>query len=442
MHPKTTARRAALRALVAIDAGRILTLSFEEAPPETRAFGREIFSGSLRWRGRLDWTLKPLLKQPLRKLDPPVRAALRLAAYERYYLQTPLSALANEYAGLMRGEKLGSATAFVNAVLRRLPEELRPPPPEKDAVAHLAVLYSHPEWLVERYLKRFGFEECRQLLEANNQQARLSLRTNTLKTNRESLLHQLRERGVEAIPGELSPDAIIVEQGGDPTSWPEWPEGLLIAQDEAAQLVARYAAPTPGSTVVDLAAAPGGKTTHLGQLMENRGRILAYDVAPGRLKLIEENASRLGIGIIETRAGDAREIAPGLAQELKAGAPSVVLLDAPCSGTGTLRRRPDARWRRTPDQLREMVQLQRELLDSAANLVSPGGVLVYSTCSIEPEENEVQVLGWLERHPEWNLDPAARSEFGIAVNDGGWLATLPHRHGTDGMFAARLVRDR
>jgi len=428
------ARRAALRLAVEIESGRIVSLGLPDAPAETRGFGREVLSGSLRWQSRLDWTLIPLLKTPLSKLDPGVRAALRLAAFERYWLRTPPAALVNEYVGLMRAEKLTSATGFVNAVLRKLPPELRPSPGDPNSAGHLAVEFAHPQWLAERWLARYGLSGCQALLAANNLPAPLALRVNTLRSARPRVQEALRARGIEASFGAWSADALIVPDGGDPTQWPEWSAGAVIAQDEAAQLVGRLVHPQPGERIIDVASAPGGKTTHLAQIMGNSGQIVACDVAKGRLKLVEENARRLGISIIETRAGDFRSLALDSVLEPA----DRVLLDAPCSGTGTLRRRPDAKWRKTPAQLRELVALQRQLLEAAARLVKLGGVLVYSTCSLEPEENAGQLEWWLNSHPNWELVPAG-PEFSGARSAEGYLRTEPHLHGCDGMFAARLI---
>ena len=398
---------------------QVLAARLLSCPIETRPLLRELVSGVLRHRALLDWTLTPLLKKPLPKLDAPVRAALRLAAYERTHLKTFPAVVGNEYASLMKALRLASATGFVNAVARRLPEVPREvPDAAKKPAWHLATLYSHPEWLVARWLERFGWQECEKLLQFNNSIAPLSLRVNTLKTTRAQVLAALQMRGLQAREGMHCPDAIIVENAGDPTAWPEWEAGEIIAQDEAAQLVAPFAAPVAGQIVIDGAAAPGGKTTHLAQLMDNRGKIIACDVGEGRLKLVHDNATRLGISIIETRAGDFRALAASLP------AADLVLLDAPCLGTGTLRRRPDAKWSKTPAQLEELVNLQRELLGQATTLVKPGGVLVYSTCSLEPEENEAQVAWWQEQGPN---------------RQATWKNTLPHHDGCDGMFAARLI---
>jgi 16S rRNA (cytosine967-C5)-methyltransferase len=446
MHPKTAARQAALRALVAVEREeKPLNSALEiveslRVPTETRPFARELATGTLRHLSRLDWTLAPLLKKPLHKLDAPVRAGLRLAAYESTLLSTPAPVIAHEYAGMMRGEKLSSAVAFVNAIVRRLPSTPRSSPDiAVDAALHLATEYSHPQWLVERWLARFDLEECRTLLERNNHIAPLNLRVNSLKTSRETVLAALQARGLKAQQSTLSPLGIVVESAGSPVEWPEWKAGLIIAQDEAAQLVALLAAPQAGQTVYDLASAPGGKTTHLAQLMNDEGQIVAADRAAGRLKLVEDNARRLKIASIRTVASDVDAFVAG-----DWPAADVVLLDAPCLGTGTLRRRPDAKWRKTAEQLAELVSLQKQLLDAAAALVKSGGVLVYSTCSLEPEENEEQVAAFLARHRGWQLaEPQSTLEPVQTVQ--GAIQALPQRHGTapfgcDGMFAARLQR--
>ncbi|MDF2439368.1 MAG: rRNA (cytosine967-C5)-methyltransferase [Abditibacteriota bacterium] len=441
MHPKTAARHAALRALITIERDDVpLNAALDSLPPETRGFAHELLAGTLRHRARLDWTLAPLLKKKLEKLDAPVRAALRLAAYESTLSRTPGPVVANEYAGLMREEKLKSAVAFVNAVARKLPAEPRAAPPaETQATAHLSVEYSHPRWLVERWLQRFGFDECRALLETNNSIAPLCLRVNTRRASREEVLHSLRERELNVRESTVAPNGLVLESAGSPVEWPEWKNGLVIAQDEAAQLVGALCAPRAGQTVYDLASAPGGKTTHLAQLMNDSGTIIASDRAPGRLKLVQQNAARLGLRSITTRSGDVAQIARAVeANELPRA--DVVLLDAPCLGTGTLRRRPDAKWKKTPEQLRELITLQRQLLDEAATIVAPRGALVYSTCSLEPEENEMQVAEFLARHAGWQLEAPDQSTLTVPYSSQGWIQTLPQRQRCDGMFAAKLRR--
>lgn len=437
--PRSAARHAALQVLVKIeqeDAFLSAALEKISLPDGGRGFVQELTSGVQRHRALIDYNLAPLLRKPLPKLDAPVRAALRLAAYERAVLGTPAPAVGNEYANLMRRVRLSSAVAFINAIARRLPAALEHVPPPERSVEHLSVKHSHLAWLVERWLKRWGFEECRRLCEVNNSIAPLSLRVNTLQIARDEMLSTLLQRGLSARVSELAPAGIIVEDAGSPLDWPEWGEGQIIAQDEGAQLVALLAAPLPGQLVLDATAAPGGKTTHLAQLMNDQGRVIACDVAPGRLKLIASNAERLKLRCIETKAGDFREITTGLPSA------DLVLLDAPCLGTGTFRRRPDAKWRKTPAQLAELLNLQAQLLDAAASRVKAGGALIYSTCSLEPEENEIQIQTWLQENQEWYIDRAT-VEAGMpagCIAPEGWITTLPHRDGCDGMFAARLRR--
>ena len=425
MHPKTAARQAALRALIKSESHDLVAPDFRELDISVRPFARELYSGTQRARARLDWTLAPLTSKPLAKIDAPVRAALRLAAYEKLVLETPPHAFVGEYAGLMREERKTSAVGFVNAILRRLPPGWRASPAHNPA--RFAVEFSHPQWLVERYLQRLGAPETEKLLRANNERAPLCLRANTLLISRDELLQSLPN----ARPGALSPDAITVD-ASDPTKLPGWDEGLFFAQDEAAQMVAHYLAPRPGQTLWDLAGAPGGKATHCAQLMRNQGKVISLDLAPGRLKLVRENAARLRISIIETRASDLRALAPQMAQA------DLVLLDAPCLGTGTLRRRPDAKWRKTPAALAELVALQRELLDAAATLVAPGGTLVYSTCSLEAEENVEQARAFSSRSG-WTVEAAPDWMRNIRTEE-GWIATWPQRDGCDGMFAAKWRR--
>ena len=423
MHPKTAARQLALRALVRSENNDMVAPDFRDLDMGVRPFARELYSGTQRHRAKLDWTLKPLLSKPIAKIDAPVRAALRLAAYEKLVLQTPPYGFVGEYAGLMREENKTSAVGFVNAIARRIPDEWRAPP--NDTPQHFAIEFSHPQWLVQRYLKTLGVPETEELLRANNSRAELCLRANTLKVSRDELLKRIPHSRA----GELSPEAILVDGGGDPTRLPGWDDGDFFVQDEAAQLVAHYGAATAGQLVLDLAGAPGGKATHCAQLMENKGKIVSVDIAPGRLKLVRENTARLGIYIIQTRADDILKLSGNI--ELA----DIVMLDAPCLGTGTLRRRPDAKWRKTPQALAELVVLQRELLDAAAKLVAPGGALIYSTCSLEPEENIEQARAFTERYG-WPVE-AAPDWMKEVQTEAGWIQSWPHRQGTDGMFAAK-----
>ncbi|MGI8710643.1 MAG: 16S rRNA (cytosine(967)-C(5))-methyltransferase RsmB, partial [Acidimicrobiales bacterium] len=409
LHPKTAARLTVLRALQNFDSDESTPLSLlDEADIDatTRGFAREILSGTLRHLSRIDWTIQPLLKKPIAKLDAPVRAALRLAAYEIACTRTPAQVAGSEYAGLMRQTKTRSAVAFVNAIARRLPAQLRAPDANADAISQLAIETSHPRWLVERWEKQFGIEATRALCAANNQIAPLNLRANTLHLSRDEALQQLQAQELNARASEVSPHGIVIERAGSPLGWELWQRGDIIAQDEAAQLVALHAAPQSGQIVMDVASAPGGKSTHLAQLMNDKGRVIAADRAAGRLKLVRENASRLGLKSVETFDGDAQQVLAAIKRNQLPRA-DIVLLDAPCSGTGTLRRRPDLKWRKSVENIAELVELQRELLDICAQMVKPGGALVYSTCALEVEENQLQAQAFTECYANWRVEGAA-----------------------------------
>ena len=438
LHPKTAARLSVLRALQNFDSTDDAPLSLlDEADIDatTRGFAREILSGTLRHLSRIDWTIQPLVKKPLAKLDAPVRAALRLATYEIACTRTPVQVAGSEYAGLMRHTKTRSAVAFVNAIARRLPAELRAPNPNDDAVSQIALEFSHPRWLVERWEKQFGLEATRALCQSNNEIAPLNLRVNTLHLSRDKALQQLRAQALNARASAISPQGIVVERAGSPLDWELWRRGDLIAQDEAAQLVALHAAPQSGQIVIDVASAPGGKTTHLAQLMNDSGRVIACDRAAGRLKLVRENAARLGLKSVETFDGDARQVLAAI-QRHQLPRADLVLLDAPCSGTGTLRRRPDLKWRKSVANILELVELQRELLDICAGMVKPGGALVYSTCSLEREENQLQAQAFSDCYINWTLERAA-STCSAFADEMGALQTLPQRDDCDGMFCVK-----
>ncbi len=468
MHSRTRARLTALRSLALLEESeRPLNAILEglDAPPESLGFARELASGATRWRSKLDWTLAPLLQKPLEKLDAPVRAALRLALYERLVLQTPARAVANEYAGLMREARLKSAVGFVNAIARRLPDVWRESPERKKNPARfLAVEEAHPEWMCARWIDRLGFDEAAALCRANNLVAPLDLRLNTLKTSREQVLAGLHERGISAQGTPLSPHNIRIarvdkprtgEEDGDagrgesssPWRWPEWKDGWLLAQDEAAQLVALALDAGDNERILDVASAPGGKATHLAQLVGVGTRIVAADRSGERLGKVRENVARLGLGNVEFLEADALQVL----ERIESGGLKPfhrVLLDAPCSGTGTLRRRPDAKWRKSLANLREMQILQREMLEIAASCVRAGGLLAYSTCSLEEEENAAPVRDFLHRHADWRLEaPSVRwvpegtwRNLSAAPDLPGAIATSPGRDGCDGMFCALLRR--
>jgi len=431
-HPRTAARREIIRALVASEKSDFSPFAWAQLPDEVRPFAREVTAGVWRWRSKLDWNLAPLLDRPLEKLDAPARAALRALTFERLELKTAPHALGNDYAELMRAFKIGSAAGFINAFARRLPDEWRTLPKQRGF--RLSVEWAHPVWLVERYLERIGEEETRALLEANQARAPFDVRANTPRISRDELLLKFRAAGLNARTTPNASEGVRLVGVSSPEQLPGWNEGWFFVQDEAAQLVGESAPRVDEGLIIDCASAPGGKATHQAA-RSPKAKILACDLSAKRLELVSDNAARLRLTNIETRAGSWFDIARALE-----GRGDLVTLDAPCLGTGTFRRRPDAKWRKTPDQLRELVALQEQLLDSAASAVKVGGMLLYSTCSLEREENDEQALAFEARHEEfervWIMRPAKRINEERDDEADGFLHCAPHLTATDGAFAA------
>ena len=440
--PVSRARYEALRILVRVEQDRAfadiaLEHALEEAKLDPRDAGlcTEIVYGTLRWRRHLDWRLGPHLKRPLAKLDPWVRSLLRLAAYQLFFLdRVPHWAAVDEAVSLARLKARTPGPAeFVNAVLRALTRAGAPPPLPALPVEALATRLSFPDWLASRWIARYGPVEGEALMTAMNERPPVTVRANALRVSREDLARRLRDEELaETRPTALAPEGLVVLRG-NVAQWSAFTQGWCTIQDEASMLVARLLEPQPGELVADACAAPGTKATHLAELMRNRGKILAMDPHAGRLKLLARSAARLGATIIEAHAGPVTSFAPRWKTRCDR-----VLVDAPCSNVGVVRRNPDVKWRRTEDDLARLPEKQRGILAAAASLVKPGGRLVYATCSLEPEENEGVVGAFLERHPEWQVDSPA--DFPVARDAGGFIRCLPHVHGTDGFTAIRLTR--
>ncbi len=403
--------------------------------PVDRRFATELVYGTIKASGTLDWMLGHYLKRPLTQTDPLVVNIMRLGMYQLQFLdKIPPSAAVNEAVNLAKKFAHPGASGFVNAVLRsviREPDRIRYPNFEKDPVRSIALRECHPEWLVKRWLNQIGPDETLELCRFNNAQPPLSLRTNTLKVSRAELLQKLLDSGAEAEISPLAPEGIICRRLGDePLQYIK--QGLCQAQDESSMLVAHIVDPQPGELVIDACAAPGGKSTHLATLMQNTGRVLSVDIHAHKIQLIEDNQRRLGLTIIEARQLDATEL-----HKTMAGKADRVLVDAPCSGLGVLRRRPDARWRKE-DSLQSLPELQKAILASAAQCVKPGGVLVYSTCTLERAENEDIISGFLAQNSDFSLAETGR--FLPVARDEKMITLWPQRDGTDGFFIARMMR--
>ncbi|NPB09459.1 MAG: 16S rRNA (cytosine(967)-C(5))-methyltransferase RsmB [Thermodesulfobacteria bacterium] len=447
--PKKNPRAMALKVLIRWELRRPLldeviseVLDRSALPdPRDRGLMTELINGVVRHLSYIDYVLSRVSHTPLEKMDPEVRNALRLGAYQILFTRIPVSAAVNETVNLVKHHRRGKwIVSLVNAVLRELArrkDEIELPPREMDPVAYLAIKYSYPRWMVERWLARFGEEETEALLRAGNERPALVVRANTLRVSRDQLLLYLKSDVPEAAPTRYSPDGIVLHGfRGRITNLQAYKVGWLQVQDEASQLVSYLVSPQPGERILDACAGVGGKTTHLAQLMRNTGRIYALDIYEWRLKRLQENARRLGITNIEVMTADATKAIEVLGGNFF----DRILIDAPCTGTGIIRRHPDIKWARTPEDLARIPEKQLALLKSLAPLLKEGGVMVYATCSLEPEENEEVIRRFLEEHPEFEIEDARKALPPSAQElvENGFLRTYPHRHDLDGFFGARL----
>lgn len=408
-------------------------------PPEERALATELVYGVLRHQRLLDHALARHATRPLRKVDPEVLDLMRIAAYQVLLLdRVPAHAAVDHAVGAVRRTSGARVAGFANAVLRKLtPADLTRDLPE-DLGARLAVAGSLPDELARYLVRRLGPEGAGRLAHNLLERAPVGLRVNTLRTDREALVERLRAEGVEARPGELAASALrVVGSAVGLFELRTHAEGLWTVQDEAAQLVGQALAPRPGETVLDACAGLGGKAMHLAALMENRGRILCADINPRKLELLQQSAARLGVTCCVARQADARAPVPHDGQPVDRA-----LVDAPCTGLGVLRRHPELKWRRGAGlaALPELVALQRELLEAALAALRPGGVLVYSVCTLTAEEGPEQLDGLLGAHPELAPDPLPAPLGAIPRRDPrpGVLALWPDEHDVDGFFIARM----
>lgn len=430
----TDARIAAAEVLGDLRQGEFLDASFDRRvaalDPRDRRFTRELVYGMLRRRSLLDGLFQDRVRGGLGRLDDEVLDLLRLGAYQMLYMRSvPAYAAIGQTVELVKQRHGVGAARLANAVLRRLDREGEVHPGEvpADPIDALAMAESHPRWLVARWVARWGEADTRLLLQANNTEPPLVARP--VHAVREQVEAMLEAAGVDVADAPLVPDSIALDNVGSLTALGAFTQGLMHLQDPASTLVTRYAAFPEGAVVADVCAAPGGKAV---ELSRSASLVLASDSSYSRLRKVRENIERMDLPTLLPYVADARK--PALRRV------DAMLIDAPCTGTGTFRRHPDARWRLKLSDLAVMPAIQREILRSAASVVAPGGLLVYSTCSLETEENDAQVERFLSEQPEWALEPPPEGAVPSTVLDAGRLRVLPQRHGVDGAFAARLRR--
>ncbi len=440
MAPADKPRERALEILTGIEAGAFADVLLDETrrsfDARDSAFILELVYGTLRNRSRLDWALNQLSLQPLHKTDTSTRNILRLGAYQLLFLdRVPSSAAVNTATELAK--KHGKKPGYVNGLLRNFDRKRTGImyPGSEDSVRHLAVLYSHPEWLVRRWLRRYGLESTSSLLCENNHPAPLMVRANLLRTTRSELKAALESRGAETREARSSPAGIEILSSPGLRSLPSYDQGWFMVQDEAAQLIGFLLSPRPGERVLDACAAPGGKATHLAELMQNRGSVVALESDGERVARIVENSGRVGASIVVPVEGDARSFREGRFDK--------ILIDAPCSGLGVLRRHPDGRWNKKERTIAERAVIQKQILENCAGLLKPGGALVYATCTTEPEENEDVVADFLESHREFTVGdprPFLPAPAGMLVDKSGFFRTVPDEPLMDGFFGVRIEK--
>lgn len=433
----TEARRAAAQILADLRRGELLDPAFEShaaavLDARDRRWTQELVYGMLRRRALIDAMLAERVRGGLVRLDADLADLLRLGVYQLLHMRSvPAYAAIAQTVELAKERHGLGASKLANAVLRRVDRErddLAPPEPT-DPVDALALRYSHPRWLVARWVARWGAEETERLLATNNEEAPLVVRPYNIV--REQLEATLESAGVEVTDAPVARDSLAIRSPVSLTELGAYRQGLFFVQDPAATLVAQYASFPTGADVADLCAAPGGKAL---EVARGASSVIAGDRSLARIDRMLSNARRVDAKNLFAMVSDAR---------LPAIRPvDAVLLDVPCTGTGTFRRHPDARWRLKVSDIAVLAATQRSMLRAAATVVRPGGILVYSTCTLEPEENDAQIESFLRESPEWALEPPPEGTVPANVLDAGRLRVLPQRHGIDGAFAARLRRAR
>lgn len=439
-------RQLAFLALRAIQKGAFADVALDKTlqqadlnSPDRRLL-TELVYGTIRRQRTLDALIDQLGKKKSHQQPPDLRLLLHLGLYQLCYLShVPPSAAVNTTVELAKQNGFAKLAGVVNGLLRqysRLVESESDPLELPNTVAQrLGIFHSYPDWIVDVWLEQFGEAETEQLCKWMNQPPAIDLRVNLLKTTIEQVEIAMTAAGIQVKRVPPLPQALrLVENVGSIQDLPGFREGWWVVQDCSAQLVSYLLDPQPGETIIDACAAPGGKTTHIAELMGDEGTTYACDKTASRLKKLEQNRDRLGLNSIKIRIGDSRTFTDFVGQGDR------VLVDAPCSGLGTLHRHADARWRQTPDTVTELAQLQFEILEQAASWVKPNGVLVYATCTLNPAENEQVIERFLANYSQWQLvAPNSTSPAAAFTTAHGWIKVLPHHADMDGFFMARLI---
>lgn len=407
--------------------------------PIDKKFATEIVYGTIKYLRHLDHVLSFYVKRDLKITDHSARIILEMSAYQMLFMdRVPSHAVINEAVELIKGLNKAHLANFINGTLRSLDRDecFILWPDKKNKTKYLATYYSFPEWIIDIFMMRAKAKGAEAMCKYFNAPSALWIRTNTLKTTRDDLVKSLEDEGIETILSKKTDEGILLKNSGSIRDLTSFNKGEFLVQDESSMLVAHAMSPKKNERILDVCAAPGGKTTHIAALMENQGELIACEVQKHRLGLIKENAKKLGIEIIAPKLLDARHLPAKWQASFDR-----VLVDAPCSGLGVLNRRADARLRKHRYQIGELVKIQEKILDEAARVLKTGGILVYSTCTITKEENEKQVEAFLKRHPDFSLDEdLAKALPNVSGIKGGMKQFLPHLDGVDGFFIARFIK--
>ncbi len=413
-------------------------LKNESLSHQDKALMNEIINGVIRWRAKLDWILTGFYHGDYQKCLNLVKNAMRIAVYQMLFLnRIPIPAAINESVEIVKVIQGDKTAAIINGALRNIArnlENIRYPERGDDEVYFISVIFSHPKWMTKRWIERFGLREAEKLLEVNNERPYVPIRINTLKSNIKEIKSIFDAHKVAYRICKYNENSILLDSPKYDISASElFRTGKITIQDPAATLAATLANPKLDDYVIDICAAPGGKSFILAELMQNKGKILALDKHESKLRFIVEGAERLGIDIIKTDTGDASEYSTETLAD-------IVLADVPCSGLGTIAKKPDIKWKREQEDIPKLASLQYQILSNASKLVKPGGAVIYSTCTIEPEENEDIINRFLSENQNFSIENAEKFISPELCQD-GFYYSLPHKSRIDGAFAARLIRN-
>ncbi len=404
-----------------------------------KSFLTELVNGTIRWKMRIDYVISQFYRGDYTKLDINIKNAIRIAMYQIMFLErVPQSAAVNEaveFVKKLRGQFLAN---LVNAILRTSIRKLNTveyPSIEDDPVKALSIVHSFPTWLVRRFINRFGVYETEQLLTALNERPKLSIRVNPKKIAPEELASGFESKGLKVTRGQFISNFFYVEGLSRIGELESFRAGQFTVQDESAGIVSILLDPKPHERILDMCAAPGGKTTHILELTNGEVDLTSVEKYENRARLIQDAVDRMGYSNVKIVVADASKFSDAVLYDK-------ILIDAPCTGFGVMRKKPDSKWKRDPEDITLLKDIQSDILENASKLLKPDGVIVYSTCTIEAEENQEVVQGFISRHPEYEFEPADELVERSFVGKEGFVETFPHRHDMDGSFAARIRKKR